>query len=117
MSRRPIEDRDRAAIAEFIEQQWHSQMVMSRGKAYFPHKLEGFIDWRDERIVGLLTMVYEDNALQVLTLNSTLMGERIGSSLVFMAIEDARNRGIDYVWLTTTNDNLKAIGLYQKLGF
>ena len=90
---------------------------MSRGRSYFPHEHEGFIEQRDGQIVGLLTMAYEDDALQVLTLNSTLEGERIGSALMLMAIDDARHRGIRRIWLTTTNDNLRAFGFYQKLGF
>ena len=117
MSRRPIQDQDRPAIADFIEKHWHSKKVMSRGKAYFPHEQEGFIEWRDGQIVGLLTMAYQDDALEVLTLNSMLEGERIGSALMLQAIDDARHRDIDRIWLTTTNDNVNAIAFYQKLGF
>jgi GNAT superfamily N-acetyltransferase len=117
MARRPVRDSDREAIAAFVEAHWRSKLIMSRGKSYYPHELEGFIDWRDDEIVGLLTMVYEDDALQILTLNSVLEGERIGSSLMLMAIDDARKRGINRIWLTTTNDNLRAIGFYQRLGF
>jgi len=117
MSRRRIEDSDREAIARFIEEHWHSRLVMSRGQRYYPHEHEGFVEWREGRIVGLLTMAHEDNALQVLTLNSTLEGERIGSALMLQAIEDARDRSIPRMWLTTTNDNLRAFGFYQRLGF
>jgi GNAT superfamily N-acetyltransferase len=117
MSRRRIQDEDREAIGRFIERHWHSRIVMSRGRAYHPHEHEGFIDWRGGEIVGLLTMAYEDDALQVLTLNSVLEGERIGSSLMLMAIDDARERDIDRIWLTTTNDNIPAFAFYQKLGF
>jgi N-acetylglutamate synthase-like GNAT family acetyltransferase len=117
MARRPIEESDRAAVAAFIQKHWHSQMVMSRGRAYYPHENEGFIETREGGIVGLLTLVCEDDAMQVLTLNSVLEGARIGSSLMLMAIEDARRRRIDRIWLTTTNDNLRAIGFYQRLGF
>jgi len=117
MARRPIQDSDREAIGAFIERHWRSRLVMSRGKAYYPHEHEGYIETRDDEIAGLLTMVYEDGALQLLTLNSVLEGERIGSALMLMAIEDARHRGIDRIWLTTTNDNLKAMGFYQRLGF
>jgi N-acetylglutamate synthase-like GNAT family acetyltransferase len=117
MARRRIEDSDREAIAKFIEDHWSSKLIMSRGKCYYPHEHEGFIDSRDGQIVGLLTMAYEDEALQVLTLNSVLEGERIGSALMLMAIDDARHRGINRIWLTTTNDNLRAFGFYQKLGF
>lgn len=117
MSRRPIQDDDRAAIADFIEKHWHSKKVMSQGKSYFPHEHEGFIEWRDSQIAGLLTMAYQDDTLEVLTLNSVLEGERIGSSLMLLAIDDARHRDIHRIWLTTTNDNIKAMAFYQKLGF
>jgi N-acetylglutamate synthase-like GNAT family acetyltransferase len=115
--RRRIQDSDREAIARFIEEHWHSKLVMSSGRCYFPHELDGFIEWRDGQIAGLLTMVYEDDALQVLTLNSVLEGARIGSALMLMAIDDARARNIRRVWLTTTNDNVRAFAFYQKLGF
>lgn len=117
MPRQPINDPDRDEVAAFIEQHWHSKMVMSRGRSYYPHEHEGFVERRDGAIVGLLTMAYEDEALQVLTLNSTLEGERIGSALMLMSIDDARRRGIRRIWVTTTNDNLPAFGFYQKLGF
>lgn len=117
MARRAVTDKDRDAIAAFIEKHWRSRVVMSRGKPYQPHEHDGFLETRDGRIVGLLTMVYEDGALQILTLNSVLEGERIGSSLMLMAIDQARGQGIDRIWLTTTNDNLRAMGFYQRLGF
>ena len=117
MPRRRIEDSDREHVARFIEEHWRSKLVMSQGKRYFPHEHEGFIEWRDDEIVGLLTMAYEGDALQLLTLNSVLEGERIGSSLMLMAIDDARQRGIGRIWLTKTNDNLRAFGFYQRLGF
>ena len=62
-------------------------------------------------------MAYQDDALEVLTLNSMLEGERIGSALMLLAIEDARKRNINRIWLTTTNDNIAALAFYQKLGF
>lgn len=117
MSRRPVEDADRSAVAEFIEQKWHSQMVMSRGRSYFPHQHDGFIEWRDGKIVGLLTLHCEGDGMELLTLNSTLEGAGIGSALILMAIEKARQMNLGKVWLATTNDNLRAIGFYQRLGF
>jgi ribosomal protein S18 acetylase RimI-like enzyme len=117
MTRRPIEDPDREAIAEFIEEKWLSKKVMSRGKAYFPHEHEGFIEWRDQRIVGLVTLRCQGEEMELLTLNSTLEGEGIGSALMLMAIEKARQMNLSKIWLTTTNDKLRAIGFYQRLGF
>lgn len=117
MDRRPIEDHDRPAIAEFIEQHWHSRMVISRGQGYYPHEQDGFIEWRDDKIVGLLTLRCDGDSMELLTLNSTLEGQGIGSALLLAAIDKAREMNLSPVWLTTTNDNLRAIGFYQRLGF
>lgn len=117
MSRRPIQNDDRPAIAEFIERHWQSKMVMSRGKSYYPHQHDGFIERRDGKIVGLLTLRCEGDEMELLTLNSDLEGQGIGSALMLMAIEKAREMAISKLWLTTTNDKLRAIGFYQRLGF
>ena len=55
--------------------------------------------------------------MEILTLNSTLEGERIGTSMVLEAIATARREGCPRICLTTTNANLRAIGFYQRLGF
>lgn len=117
MARRPIQDADRPAIAEFIETHWHSRKVMSRGKAYYPHEEAGFVDMRDGRIVGLLTYVLHGESMEFLTLNSTTPGHGIGTALTLMAIDHARDNNIRRIWLTTTNDNLRAMGFCQRLGF
>ena len=78
MDRRRIEDKDRPAIAEFIEGHWHSKMVMSRGQRYYPHEQDGFIEWRGGKIVGLLTLRSNGESMELLTLNSTLEGQGIG---------------------------------------
>jgi N-acetylglutamate synthase-like GNAT family acetyltransferase len=117
MDRRPIQDSDREAIARFIETQWHSRKVISRGKVFYPHEEEGFIEWRDGQITGLLTFILFGREMEVLTLNSMLSGEGIGSALTLMAINHARTHEIRRILVTTTNDNLHGIGFYQRLGF
>jgi len=117
MSRHPITDGDRAEIAAFVEQHWRSRMVLSRGCVYFPHEEQGFLERRDGRIVGLLTYRVDAEGMEILTLNATLEGHGIGSSLMLDAINGARKLGCDRIWMTTTNDNLRVIGFYQRLGF
>ncbi|HUU85183.1 MAG TPA: GNAT family N-acetyltransferase [Phycisphaerae bacterium] len=117
MDRRPITDADRPAIADFIQQRWRSKKVMSRGKPYYPHEHDGFIEWREEKIVGLLTLRCQGDQMELLTLNSMLEGQGIGSALMLMAIEKARELNLSKVWVTTTNDALRGIGFYQRLGF
>lgn len=113
-----VQDSDRQDVSRFIESHWGSTKIMSCGKVYYPHELDGLIERRDGKIVGLLTMRNDgDDAIEVLTLNSTLEGQRIGSSLMLAAIDLVREKGLGRIWLTTTNDNLRAIGFYQRLGF
>jgi ribosomal protein S18 acetylase RimI-like enzyme len=112
-----MEDGDRKEVAAFIEEHWHSRMVMSRGRSYYPHEEHGILERRDGRLVGLLTYRVDQDAMEMLTLNSTLEGKGIGSSLILSAIEKAREKGLNRVWLTTTNDAIRAISLYQRLGF
>ena len=45
------------------------------------------------------------------------MGQGIGSKLIVQAIEEARARGCKRLFLITTNDNLNALGFYQRRGF
>lgn len=91
---------------------------MSRGRKYFPHELEGVIDRREGQIVGLMTFrIDEVEGMEIMTLNSVLEGRGIGMSLILDATQIARQRGVTRIWLTTTNDNLRAIGLYQRIGF
>ncbi len=117
MTRIEMTDADRAEVAAFVERHWGSTRVMSRGKSYYPHELEALLERRDGALVGLLTYRIEAKELEILTVNSTLSGQGIGSALILDSIEVARHRQCEKVWLTTTNDNLRAIGLYQRLGF
>lgn len=90
---------------------------MSRGEQYYPHKEQGFLERRDGQIVGLLTYRINDEEMEILTLNATMEGEGIGSSLMLNAIDRARDRGCTRIRLIITNDRLRAIGFYQRLGF
>lgn len=117
MPRAPIQDSDREEVAQFIERMWGSTKIMSCGNVYYPHELEGLMERRDGRLAGLVTWHIHDKGMEVLTVNSVVPGERIGTSLILAAIEEARSRGCGRVWLTTTNDNMRAIGLHQRLGF
>jgi len=117
MSRSPITDADRRELAAFIEDHWYSPMVMSHGQAYYPHQEQGFIERQDGAIVGALTYRVDGESMEILTLNSTVVGQGIGTSLMLNAIERARSSACNRIFLTTTNDRLRAIGFYQRLGF
>jgi len=117
MARTEICDADRGEVADFIERHWGSKISMSHGKAHYPHQEQGFVERRDGAIVGLLTYHIDEEGMEVLTLNSTMEGAGIGSSLMLNAIEAARKKGCRKIWLATTNDRLRVIDFHQRLGF
>jgi ribosomal protein S18 acetylase RimI-like enzyme len=77
-------------------------------------EVDGFIfgDW-----LGLVTFRLMGDDLEITSLNSLQEGRGIGTALVQATLEEAKNRKCAGVWLTTTNDNLHALGFYQKRGF
>jgi len=55
--------------------------------------------------------------MEIMSLDSLREGQGIGTALVEAAIAHARASGCAQVTLITTNDNLRALGFYQKRGF
>ena len=47
---------------------------------------------------------------------AAITGAGVGRALMQRCFEDARARGCRRVWLTTTNNNVRAISFYQRLG-
>ena len=113
----PIQDSDRGEIREFITKHWHAPHICIRDKLYYPHQAEAFIERRDGKVAGLVTYEQQGDAILMITQNSIESGAGIGASLVLKIIEEARKRKVRRIWLTTTNDNLKSIGFYQRMGF
>lgn len=110
-------DEDRPDVAAFIKRFWRSTRIMSHGESFYPHEEDALIERRNDQIIGLLTFRFDGKEMELLTLNATLEGHGIGTTLILAAIDLAREQARERVWLTTTNDNLHAIGFYQRLGF
>lgn len=113
----PITSENRAKINEFIISQWTSTDMVVRGKIYDVTKLNGFISYKNDVIVGLVTYQVEENECEIMSLNSTLENQGVGTALLGKVIENARDSGCVKVKLITTNDNINAIRYYQKRGF
>ena len=65
--------------------------------------------------LGVLTYRADERGLEVVTLNSLAEGRGIGTALLAGARQRARQDG-RRLWLTTGNDNVRAIGFYQSRG-
>ena len=103
-------------VTNFIQDQWGSNRVVSKGTMLYPAELEGFAAVRDEKIVGLATYRIEGEECEVVTINSLTEGTGIGSLLLDAVKDEAVKTRCRRLWLITTNDNLSALRFYQKWG-
>ncbi|HET9914532.1 MAG TPA: GNAT family N-acetyltransferase [Anaerolineales bacterium] len=110
---------DLPQLRRFWIEHWGGEDMIARGRVYRPEQLEGFVIEDESRTawIGLLTFFIEDGECEVTSLDSLREGQGIGSMLIDKALEEARARNCKRLFLITTNDNLNALGFYQKRGF
>ena len=78
------------------------------------NEVDAFVygDW-----LGFVTFVIFGNECEIITLNSLQEGIGIGTALIDKVIMEAEKRNCRRTFLITTNDNLDAIGFYQRRGW
>jgi ribosomal protein S18 acetylase RimI-like enzyme len=112
-----IQPNDKEWIRQFIANRWGAEFVISRGKIHHPDALPGFLAFCGTERIGLCTYQIERYACEIVTLDSLHPGIGIGTALLatvqHVAIENRCRR----LWLITTNDNLEALGFYQRRSF
>ena len=114
---RSIQASDRNWVESFVKSHWGSEIVVAKGRVLRPAELDGFVGLNGKKTVGLLTYRIEGPDCEIVTIDSTVQGEGIGTALVEAVKKSAKVRGCTKLRLITTNDNLSALGFYQKRGF
>jgi N-acetylglutamate synthase-like GNAT family acetyltransferase len=114
---RSIEQSDRIWIDGFITNHWGSNIVVVHNKSYIPSQLNGYIACDGEENIGLVTYKIQNAECEIVTLNSLVENKGIGKRLVSLVEKEAKENNCKRVWLITTNDNMRAIGFYQKVGY
>jgi len=104
-------------LRQFWIEHWGGEEMIARGNIYRPEQLEGFVIEEDEEWIGLLTFLVKDGECEVISLDSLHQGQGLGSRLIDQVIQEARRQGCRRLFLITTNDNLNALGFYQRRGF
>lgn len=108
-----------AFVREELHRHWHGTQIWSRGIRYDADKIPAIVAVRNQEPVGLLTYEFLSGGSQceVVTLSTRDENRGIAASLLERAEDIARAAGSWRIFLTTTNDNLRAIGVYQKRGW
>lgn len=112
-----IKDEDKTSIANFIAENWGSHLTVSKGKVHDTTTLPGFIYRNGKNISGLITYNIVNDECEIATLDSKTGNKGLGTKLIELVIDKARENNCRRVWLITTNDNTHAIRFYQRRGF
>lgn len=112
-----IQPSDSQWVKAWISEHWGDDIIVVHGTVYHPHQYPGYYARKDHRVVGLITYRIENDACEILTLDSLLPGQGIGTCLLYAVRDAARSAACKRLWLITTNDNLQAISFYQHRGF
>jgi len=117
MEIRPLAADDRAWLDDFVRGRWGAPTVVGRGRVFHPAELQGFVALDGNEPVGLTTFVLEDDACELVTIDSVREQRGVGSALLEAVERLAREAGCQRLWLITTNDNLTMLRFAQKRGF
>jgi GNAT superfamily N-acetyltransferase len=105
---------DLPRLRDFWIEHWGSEIMIMHGLTVRYDEVGGFVcgDW-----AGLLTFQIRGDECEVTSLDSLQEGQGIGAALINEVIREAKARNCRRLFLITTNDNLNALGFYQKRGF
>ncbi len=105
---------DLPRLRAFWLEHWAGDEIIAHGEIFRPDQMEGFVagDWS-----GVVTYCLRDKECEIVSLDSLQEGRGTGSALIQAVIHEAHTHGCTRLVLTTTNDNLRALGFYQKRGF
>ncbi|WP_321212219.1 GNAT family N-acetyltransferase [Pseudalkalibacillus hwajinpoensis] len=97
---------------------WGStEMVITSGE-YDLSKLEGYIAYNKMGLIcGVITFHLNENFLEIISLDSLVGNNGIGSRLLMEVEMTALMNGFHEIALVTTNDNLHALRFYQRKGY
>ena len=111
-----LTEADRPALRKFWQQHWDGLMIVD-GRAYTGDDLDGFVAIENDAWLGLATFIVEGDHCEIISLDSLREGEGIGTALIKEVEKEARKLGCARLVIATTNDNTRALRLYQKCGF
>jgi ribosomal protein S18 acetylase RimI-like enzyme len=108
---------DLPRLRQFWVEHWGADFMVAHGDIYRPEQLHGFVIEESAEWIGLVTFIIKDHEMEVTSLDSLREGKGIGTTLIDKVLEEARAKECQRLFLITTNDNLNALGFYQRRGF
>lgn len=113
----PISEQDLETVQEIVTRMWNDAMIVVHNDVYHIAHLEGIKAVIDKHIVGCLHYQVSSPVCEILSLVSLQENQGIGSTLLAAIEAIAKALNCQKLSLITTNDNLHALGFYQRRGF
>ncbi|MBX3381147.1 MAG: GNAT family N-acetyltransferase [Phycisphaeraceae bacterium] len=116
---RALTEADRVWQREFLTTHFASPTISSRRKWIDTMVLPGFVAWRGESRVGIAmhTEMSVGAECELVALATVSSRGGVGSALLASVTQAARAARCSRLVLTTSNDNLDAMRLYQRRGW
>ena len=108
---------DLPRLRQIWKENWGDEFMVAHGVVYHPESLVGLIAFDKYEWVGEITYQFLEDCCEIVTLDSVRERHGLGTKLIDTVVEEARKQHCKRVFLITTNDNLNALGFYQKRGF
>jgi len=116
ISVRALEAGDADWVTATLQQVWGSVWVARKGELLDASTLPGHVAVSENSRVGLAIVAVRGDQYEILSLSALVDTQGIGSALMRHCIDEAQSMSSQRVWLTTTNNNFRAIEFYQRLG-
>lgn len=104
---------------EFSEEKLSEELNTEHAEFYFARYRGDIIGYLKVNFGPAQTELQDDKALEIerIYVSKEFQGKRVGQALYEKALELARARHADYVWLGVWEENTRAIRFYKKNGF
>lgn len=101
---------------EALVKAWGSTAVARLGHLIDALDLDGFVAVEGGTRAGLLTYAVKGDDVEVVTIHAEAEGQGIGRALMDAVTARAQQIDARRIWLSTTNDNVRAFRFYQQWG-
>ncbi len=117
---RPATETDQAHLIELTRYFWNETEIECFGLIYQITDVLAYVACDACEIVGVANYARQGNAINLVALHVApqWQGRGVASLLLCTLIDAARREsGVEQIVVATSNDNLLALGFYQRLGF
>ncbi len=113
--RGPEDEEQLRRLSRRVRSTW-GETVARRGEVLDPADGELIGAYLDREIIGVATYAIRGDECEVVAIEAYQQRMGIATALMDAIRARAKAAGCDRLWLVTTNDNLPAIGFYQRWG-